>query len=269
MNKLIIFFTLIILIFFLYKIFNYETFTNQHKVYAGLVTIPDRSKNLYKVIDSIINQVDHLYVHLNYEKNTKIPKCLYNKKITITHAKNYGDLGDTGKFLGLCNNGFSKNNYSITIDDDIIYPNNFVKNLIHKSKQYNDKVIITYHGGILPKNVKSYKDERNLIHFNDTNKNDIFVNICGTGCSLYPPNLLNLKMTDFKRNNTSDLFVAIEAQKQKIPIVVIEHKNKLFETLDYQYNLWNNEEKNLNNLGKLNTNDAKKIKWKVLKLKKL
>ena len=42
---------------------NYETFINQHKIYAGLVTIPDRSKNLCKVIDSIINQVDHLYIH--------------------------------------------------------------------------------------------------------------------------------------------------------------------------------------------------------------
>lgn len=266
MNKLIIFFTLIIFIFCLSKIYNYETFLNQHKIYAGLVTIPDRSKNLCKVIDSIINQVDHLYVHLNYEKNTKIPKCLYNKKITITHAKNYGDLGDTGKFLGLCNNGFSKNNYSITIDDDILYPKNFVKNLINKSKQYNNKVILSYHGGILPKNVNSFKDERNLIHFNDTNnKKDIFVNICGTGCSLYPPNLLKLKMTDFKRKNTSDLFVAIEAQKQKIPIVVIRHKNNLFEDLNYQYSLWNNEKKNINNLDILNTNDAKKIEWKVIK----
>ena len=234
---------------------------DQYKIVAGMATIPSRSKNLHKVINSIIDQIDHLYVHLNYDVDNEIPQVLYNSKITITHSKDDGDLGASGKFFGILKH--MKSVYTITIDDDIIYPENYVTTMVTTSNKYNDMAIITFHGGILPKHVKSYKDERNLIHFNDTNTKDTFANLPGTGVSLYPPGLLNLHLYDFKRPNAADLFLAIVAQKQRIPIIILKHDRDLFKTIPYEYNLWSIEIKNNSYVSQLNTKDAKKVRWTV------
>lgn len=234
---------------------------DQYKIVAGMATIPSRSEKLHKVINSIIDQVDHLYVHLNYDVDNEIPQVLYNSKITMTHSNDVGDLGDTGKFFGILKH--MKSAYTITLDDDIIYPENYVTTMVTNSNKYNGIAIITFHGGILPKHVKSYKDERNLIHFNDTNTKDTFANISGTGVSLYPPGLLKLHFYDFKRPNSSDLFVAIVAQKQRIPIIILKHDRHLFKTIPYKYNLWSTETKKNSYISQLNTKDAKKVKWTV------
>jgi len=240
---------------------------NKHlQIYGGMVTIPSRKQHLDKVIASIIKQVDHLYVHLNYDREDKIPTCLNHPKITITHANQYGDLGDTGKFLSLCKNGFSKNCYSATFDDDIIYPDAYISKCIKKAKKYNNKVIISHHGGILNKYVKNFAAERNLIHFQKATNKDTWVNICGTGVTVYPPNLLKLTIKDFERPNTSDLFVAIAAQKQKVPMIVIKHKQNLFGEIEYSYTLWRTEIDKKSDLHNQNTQTAKKIEWTLFSI---
>lgn len=234
---------------------------DQYKIVAGMATIPSRSKKLHKVINSIINQIDHLYVHLNYDVDDEIPQVLYNSKITMTHSNDVGDLGASGKFFGILKH--MKSAYTITIDDDIIYPENYVTTMVTTSNKYNDIAIITFHGGILPEYVKSYKDERNLIHFNDKNTKDTFANLPGTGVSLYPPGLLKLDFYDFKRPHGSDLFVGIVAQRQRIPIIILKHDRDLFKTIPYKYNLWSTEIENKSYISQLNTKDAKKVKWTV------
>ena len=74
---------------------------------------------------------------------------------------------------------------------------------------------------------------------------------------------LFVHIDDFKRPNSSDLFVALTAQKQKIPILIIKHDKDLFESIVYKYNLWDTETGKKSDISQLNTEDAKKIKWSV------
>ena len=109
---------------------------NNKKVTVSIATIPSRKEALKITIDSLINQVDKIYIYLNnYEE---IPNYLtYNsyklktqglKKIEYFRSQNYKDLGDVGKFHCV---GIIKG-YHFTCDDDIIYPDNYIKYMIEK-----------------------------------------------------------------------------------------------------------------------------------------
>lgn len=231
-------------------------------IFGCMATIPSRTKHLDKVIDSLKKQVDHLFIYCNYGKNDKLPLCLDQDWITVGLGWKTGDYNDSSKFYFVPN----LKGYIFTVDDDIIYHKNYVSDMINKLKKYNNKVVVTYHGGILPKNVTNYTKERNLIHLNGLNNEDKFVNICGTGVTAFHSNLLPcLSLDVFKTGYRSDLWFSLFLQKNNIPIVCIKHDKLLFVQIKYKYNLWSSEI-NFEKFKTKNTEIANQIEWKVFEV---
>jgi len=178
----------------------------------------NRKETLLKTIDSIFDQSDIINISLNsYES---IPVELYDKKIRIFITDN--EKGDAYKFIKL----EKSNGYYFTIDDDIIYPNDYSKYLIEKVEEYNRKSIITLHGrsfDSFPIN-SYYKSAGRRIHCLYNHLNDESVQFGGTGVMCIHTDLLKLNLNYFKFPNMADIWIGKYAMENNINIMCVKHK---------------------------------------------
>jgi hypothetical protein len=112
------------------------------KIYANMATIPKRIFHLETVVNSILHQVDVLNVYLNNFE--EVPWFLNNPKINVVRSQEHGDRGDAGKFFW---SDKVSGNY-FTIDDDILYPADYVQRLKESLDKRGKKCAIGVHGEI-------------------------------------------------------------------------------------------------------------------------
>lgn len=185
-------------------------------VTIGIASIKTREKTLEKAVQSLIHQADHLHVYLNdYEG---VPLYLQNNpKITFYLGKIYKDRGDTGKYYALDK---TESGYYFSCDDDLIYPEDYVQHTIEFLKAQHNRVIATYHGAILKEGkLNSYYRDRKQVHYAHFQRKPIPVHIGGTGVMAFHVKHFKPNTLAFKYPNMADIWVSIQAQEKKIPIV--------------------------------------------------
>jgi hypothetical protein len=190
------------------------------KITATMATFKLRERSLNDSITSIINQVDELWVYLNdYDY---IPDYLINDKIKVFLGSECdGDIKAKGKFYK-CG---EIEGYHCTIDDDLIYPPDYIKTYLDRMVEYKDSVILTSLGKITKKNSTNYyKDNLYSFHFQRTVLNDYSVHMGGTGVMMYNTKTFKPDYDEILSGLYVDLFVGIQAQKQRIPIIVVKHE---------------------------------------------
>jgi|694.fasta_scaffold04404_22 hypothetical protein len=193
-------------------------------VICGLATVKKRITNLELTVKSIINQVDKLIVYQNGYK--EMFNFLENPKIEIISSLDTKiDMGDAGKFFTV---GSYSNCYYLTIDDDLIYPEDYVSNITNHLIKFNNKVIVTHHGKIMKDKPLSYyndisKNYRCLDEINDLE----VVHFGGTGVmGIYLNEGHNLKFSYFKNPNMTDIWMGKYSEENNLPIIVLPHKKE-------------------------------------------
>ena len=224
-----------------------------------MATIPERLDIALKAVDSIYDQVDLVRIYLN--KFKEYPDDLIDDKITLMIDK---DLRSTGKFYW----AIEKNQYYFSIDDDLIYPRNYVNDHLELMKKYNDSVVITLHGKVLNttpidnffKNgiKKNYRCLKKV-------KNNVYVHILGGGVSVFNTNKIKIDRTKFKYLYMDDVEVSMQLQKQKIPIIVRKHNPDYLKYL--KPNVSTLFEEYVNN-DSTHTKIINSINWKIHKFSK-
>jgi FkbM family methyltransferase len=184
---------------------------------ASMASFPPRRASLEQAVASILPQVDFLNVYLNGYEDT--PPFLYNAKIHVIHSREYGDLRDNGKFFFLDSVPWG---YHLTIDDDIIYPPDYVQKMILKIEQYGRTAIVGCHGVILPSPLIHFMKDREVLHFKRCLGHDRLVNLLGTGTTAYHVGTIALSLDNFKAPGMADLWLALAAKRQKIPMICVE-----------------------------------------------
>jgi glycosyltransferase involved in cell wall biosynthesis len=190
------------------------------KIIASVASMPSRKDNLKITISSIITQVDKLFVFLN--NYDSIPEFLNHPNIIIAQSQDYGDLADNGKFFF---NENIKNCIHFTIDDDILYPKDYIQKMCIALQKYKYRAIVGVHGVMLSEPLKSFYSNRTVYNFTSSLTQDEFVNLLGTGTICYHTSTLNLNSKDFKTTKMTDLWVAIKAKNQKIPMVCVARED--------------------------------------------
>ena len=178
----------------------------------------NRPETLIKAIDSIYNQCDVINVALN--SYDEIPIELYDKKINLLITDN--EKGDAYKFTNLN----ISDGYFLTIDDDLIYPENYTEYIIDKIEEYNRESIITFHGrsfNEFPIN-SYYNVKTNVSHFKSRLNEDIKVQFGGTGVMGFHTDLLKLDLNYFKYPNMADIWIGKYAKENSIDIVCSKRK---------------------------------------------
>lgn len=193
-------------------------------VYVGIASIPERVEQLEQVINSLIDQVDFIFVYLN--NYSYIPSFLNHEKIQAILGTAYaGDIGDAGKFWFA---DTLHNVYYFSCDDDIIYPPDYVDVTVSAIEKTHRKAIVSYHGAILnPTPIENYYKDRIQCHFMIAQEKDVYVHVGGTGVMAYHTDLLKLDViVDFPEKNMADIWVGLKAQELKIPIICLKHEYK-------------------------------------------
>lgn len=190
---------------------NYATYPNQL-----------RTESLLRSIDSIRSQVDLIRVYFNGPQNL-IPESLANNP----HIKLYcgTDYTDNAKFAGL--HVLKSPEYYLTLDDDIIFPENYVKTLKNGIDKY--KCIVAFHGRVLISDSTYYFDKKKNLIFNYLNDvpQDVNVDVGGTGVMGFHTDYFNPKeilTSPYRR--MSDLVFSYEAKKARKKIICLKHPSK-------------------------------------------
>lgn len=99
------------------------------KITAYMATFPSREENVEKAVDSLIKQVDELVLVCNGDIKIK-----QRNKLSIYRTDELiGDVGCAGKFIF----AYEWNGYVLTVDDDFIYPDDYVEKTIANIEKYN------------------------------------------------------------------------------------------------------------------------------------
>jgi len=138
------------------------------RVIVGMATTPKRREYATKAIESLNDDYDELFLWVN---DTDI------------------DYADNGKFWGLTQ--IDEDCYYFTVDDDIIYPKDYIKQTIKAIEDY--KTIVTYHGrkltGLNRNYYKNHKQYGCLL----TVPEDVEVDVSGTGCTAFRTDYINVE----------------------------------------------------------------------------
>ena len=190
------------------------------RIICGVATIESRSSALFDMVNSILNQVDKLIIYQNGYK--KINDFLNHEKIEVISSIDTGsDMGDAGKYY--CVDNYD-NCYYLSLDDDLIYPPDYVENLIQGLNYYNNEVILSYHGRTLKPDAHCYyKDYQEYFRCLGALKEDRFVHFGGTGVMGFHTSAFNVKYEMLKKANMADIWIGLLARKQLLPIVVRKH----------------------------------------------
>ena len=184
----------------------------------NMATMPQRINTAIKTIDSVYDQADVIRLYLN--NFDSVPEQFKRDKIEILQGE---DLRSTGKVYSALN----KDEYYFCIDDDLEYPHNYAKLLINKLNFYDDKIVVTLHGKILPATSQRNFFRRPIRHYACTRTvaRDVWVNLIGNGVSLWNTNNFRVDYNTWKYSYMDDLNVSIDMQRQKIPGLVMAHKS--------------------------------------------
>ncbi len=190
------------------------------KVVVNICSIPERVFSLEKTIKSLVHQVDKINIYLDGYVDAPQFLSSISKFCNITFSGKDSSLRDNGKFMNLEEDN---NCYYFSVDDDIVYPPDYVAFMISKIEQYDRKAVIGVHGIILPEEPDRYfSRQRKVLHFESAVDRDILVNVLGTGTVAFHSRLLQgMKLGFFEKTGMADVFISIFCKKNMIPMIAV------------------------------------------------
>jgi hypothetical protein len=199
---------------------------------CGIATVPNRESMLLRVIESIIPQVNVLYIALN--NYPEIPDSLRdNPKIHCELCDN--TLGDSAKFLHVND----PDGYYFSIDDDLLYPKGYVQYMISKIEQY--KCIVTLHGRVwrtrpIPSVKRGFSLNYHCLH---TYNYDVELDIGGSGVMAFHTSFFKPDVREHLKSCMADVWIAKQAHEKGVKIMGVAHTNTYLRYLNPQETIWN------------------------------
>lgn len=182
---------------------------------VGIASIPARVESLLKTIDSLHNQCDIIWVALNGHKGCP-DELLKYKNVVPFLADN--SRGDAEKFRYVDRNS----GYYFSCDDDLIYPHTYIRDMVKAIDKY--KGAVSCHGRTYLSPIKSFKRWAGNYRCLNTVKEDVKVNLIGTGCLGFNVESVSISIHDFPTPNMADCYFSRKCHVQGVPMIVLAHK---------------------------------------------
>ena len=196
------------------------------RIRVGVASMPGREAGLQKVLEIISPQADEVFVYLNNFDSVPDNCHGFSNVSFFTGA----DLGDRGKFAFM--EGFS--GYYLTVDDDIEYAPFHVQHIIDGIERYGRRAVVGWHGSVFADDFEEFYNAqyRKVLSFRFLRGKDTQVHLLGTGVCGFHTDSIRIKREDFIHPNMADVFLAIEAQRQKVPMMVLAHEKDWARPID-------------------------------------
>jgi FkbM family methyltransferase len=190
-------------------------------VVAFMATFPQRHRHLRRAVESLLPQVDHLFIYMNdYEI---VPEYLRDRRITALAAAKIEDLRDIGKFYHMAN---LSSGYFFTVDDDIEYPVDYCDTLVRKIEDYDRKAIVGVHGVIFEQPLRRFfSDNRTTFRFQRELDVDTKVNLIGTGTMAFHSSTIALEYGSLPKG-MADIGVAVAAKVNRVDMIAVARPRK-------------------------------------------
>ena len=187
-----------------------------------------RFDTLLKMLESIHEQADVINVVMNYDYDVKYWEKRVEKdtieerfeKCNVLWA--FNEIGDGEKFSEL----MESDGYFFTVDDDLLYPQNYAEFMIDAFERYEGRAIMALHG----RNFHSWPIES---YYNSpftkyrvlgSVTHDVQVEFAGTCVTMWHTDLMKLNPYEvILHPNMGDIWLAQEAAKLNIPIICLAH----------------------------------------------
>lgn len=193
-------------------------------------SVVGREQQLKVALQSIYDQVDEIHLVLNFY--LEVPDWINNL------TKVYSYLNPTNRnahdaiwFRSLGLDAFDNGNqpghnidgrYYFVIDDDLLYPKDYVEKMVEGVERHERNAIITAHGSTIVRPVKDYLECRQTYNFSDRLERDIFVDMAGVGCSAWHSSTIKPTPNDFPIPFCRDLWFAILAKKNNVFLICLQ-----------------------------------------------
>jgi hypothetical protein len=188
-------------------------------IVAGMATMPSRAATLPLALASIIGQVDRLYLYL--DGHDQVPLCARGEpRVIPILSKHVRHLRGNGKLLGLVME--PTHGLFVSVDDDILYPENYVATLLAGLRASGYRAVVGYHGSILNQPFIRYSQSRTVFNFAQGLASSCQVDVLGAGTVMFAPAALNFDVRLWPDVNMVDLRLALEAAKRKVPLFCLE-----------------------------------------------
>jgi FkbM family methyltransferase len=189
-------------------------------IHCGVASIPERVQSLKGTVASILPFVDALHVYLNNYPD--VPDFLNQPKIAVYRSQEFGDRGDAGKFFTV---GRTQGFY-LAIDDDILYPDEYVwrlVNALHEQRKRGRRVAVGLHGKIMGQEVRHfYRDHARQFHYSAALEEARGVHVLGTGTVAFHTLDLPITIADFEGpRNLADIHFSLACQKHGVGCLVL------------------------------------------------
>lgn len=179
---------------------------SERRLIAGMATMPSRLDTMPQALASILPQVDHLYLYL--DSFHAVPD-IEDEKVSILRSQDHGSLHAEGKLIGL--QWCKKGDAYLTVDDDILYPGDYVRSLNQLYRRHSGRAAVGSHGsyGLFPR-MSSYREQRKVISRWRGVETARRVDVLGTDGALFDPSRLTIRPHTWPEANMVDLYFAIE-----------------------------------------------------------
>lgn len=194
--------------------------SRKQNIYACLTTIFNRTKSLEETVNSLLPQVDKIFIFLHGYTPVNLPSFLENDRIELAYDLEWGDRGDIDKFH------FVKDleGYILVCDDDLIYPEDYAERMVNAVERHNRETLITAHGTIVfPLPIANYYMDRYCYPCLSDVFEEVQVQIGGTGVMAFHTDINFDPILVDKTPNMADIWIGIWAMQKQIPIYVEPH----------------------------------------------
>ncbi|HJQ92335.1 MAG TPA: glycosyltransferase family A protein [Acidimicrobiia bacterium] len=179
-------------------------------VFVGVASIPSREASLRNVVQRLLPQARHIGVYLNgYET---VPGFLRRPRITVARSQDHGDIRDNGKFYFL---NQTNSRYYATVDDDILYPKDYLAHLVDILNAAEQRAAVGVHGALYPTPVVDLFEPRYLLHFKDPLPYAMPVHLLGTGTVLFDQSEWKLDPDEFGTPGMADIWFGVAAARRE------------------------------------------------------
>lgn len=194
---------------------------NEGDVYGAIASIPQRVDSLESVVACILPQVDKLFVYLNGYQY--VPGFIKESKIEYILDPVGRDAAATK--LWWLN---KVNGYYFSLDDDIVYPSDYVKKTIHEYESMGARSVVSYHGKLLRTfAIHPTQHRKKMLNFQHEVKENTCVHVIGTGVMMLDTRKISLPLYENARKypKSIDLAVSIALRESGVKRVVLKHES--------------------------------------------
>mgnify|MGYP000117683755 CR=1 FL=1 len=190
-----------------------------------VASLPEREKELYHTVFSLLDQVDCIHVVLNNYKHNPFDFVDRNKhKIKVYFSDN--SLGDAARYIPLSD---IEDSWIFTVDDDLIFDKYYIEDTIQRMIE-NDYKIASYHGrSFIKYPIENYhKSQADKYRCLGDVENDTKIDVAGTGVCCFHTSNFKPSIDIFTDKNMSDVLFSCYAKEQGIDMYCLSHKSDYF-----------------------------------------